>query len=109
MAVVSFSKTDIWLVARWAFERLFEDINKKYSIDPQIQFEFEQAVALDGLHFELMESEEIKEKILKMMKETIKELIADSSELLRRNLDAKGYKMYRDALPELLGYIERVK
>jgi len=104
VAVVSFDE-DAWLVARWAFKRLFNDIQDKFSIDPDIQYIFEQAIALDGLHFEFRGNN--KHEILYMMKATIIELIDDNTESHRKTLDEKGYKMYREALPELLGYIEK--
>ena len=106
MAVsVSFSKEDVWLVANWAFRKLYSDIQDKYSLDPDIQYVFEQAMALGGLSFDLLERN--KDKILCMMKSTIIELIDDKKESHRKNLDEEGYRMYREALPEVLGYINK--
>jgi len=105
MAVVTFADEDIWLVARWAYKKLFSDILDKFSVKPDIQYTFEQAVALDGLHFDLLEDN--RNEILYMMKATIIESIEDKTELYRKNLDEKGYKIYREALPELLGYIRK--
>jgi len=105
MAVISFSDEDIWLTARWAFKRLFSDINDRFSLEPDVQYTFKKAVALDGLHFDMLEKN--RNEILYMIKVTITELIYDETESHRKNLDEKGYSMYREALPELLGYIER--
>jgi hypothetical protein len=105
MAVVSFSGEDIWLVARWAFKKLFSDMQDKFLISPDIQYSFEEAMALDGLHFDLLENN--KDEILDIMKATILELTDDDAGLYRKNLDEKGYQMYKGALPELLEYIEK--
>ena len=104
MAVVTFDE-DIWLVARWAFKRLLDDVQEKFDVNPDIQYDFEQAIALDGLHFEFREKNRL--EILYMVKVTIIELIDDKTESYRKTLDKKGYHMYREALPELLSYIEK--
>jgi len=104
MAAVSFSKGEAWVVARWAFCRLFGDILDRFSVDSDIQYTIEQAMALDGMSFRLLGKRKF--EILSMMKATIIELIDDDIGMNRKDLDEKGYKMYRDALPELLKYIE---
>lgn len=102
--VISFSNEDVWLVARWAFRRLFSDIQDKFSVDPEIQYTFEKADAFGMLDVESLEKNKC--KILDMMKSTVIELIDDKNELYRKNLDKEGYRMYREALPELLKYIK---
>ena len=101
---ISFSKKDIWLVANWAFRRLYDDIQERYVLNQDEQYVFEQAMALGGLNFEYLNKSKI--KILNMIKNTIIELINDDAGSLRNKLDVKGYSMYREALPELMGYIE---
>ena len=104
MAAISFSKGEAWVVARWAYCRLFSDILDRFSVDKDIQYTIEQAVALDGISFRLLGNSKF--EILFMMKATIIELVDDEIGAYRKSLDEKGYKMYREALPELLKYIE---
>ena len=106
MAVVSFKNEAGWVIARWAFRRLLEDIEQRNPQDTAMSREFEQALALDGLHLGLIEPS-LSQKILHAMHRTVQELLDDVSGTLKRGLDEEGYRMYREALPELLRYIEQ--
>ncbi len=54
MAVVSVPHNDPWIVARWAFRRLLERAASGLSQEED-KYQLEQAIALDGLHFDLLE------------------------------------------------------
>jgi hypothetical protein len=105
MAVVSFKNEAGWVVARWAFNRLLEDIEQGESLDVEVVKVFKQARALDGLHLGLIKPS-VSRRILYVMRKTVQELLDDTSEMLRKELDEEGYQMYREGLPELLQYIE---
>ena len=104
MATISFIKGEAWVVARWVFKRFFSDVQEKFSINPDIQYAFEQAIALDGIHLNLLRKN--KSIILYMFKSTIVELINDKGAIYQKDLDVKWYEMYIGSLGELLRYIE---
>lgn len=108
MAVVSFKEDVGWVVARWAFRRLLEDIEQRNPHDIAMSKEFEQAIALDGLHIGLLEPY-FGRRILHAMHGTVQELLDDVSGRLRKELDEEDYQMYREALPELFRYIEQAE
>jgi hypothetical protein len=56
MAAVSIPHHDPWIVARWAFRRLLERAATLSGEEDKSALE--QAVALDGLHFDLLEGEQ---------------------------------------------------
>ena|SRR2546430_12809973 len=45
----------IWQVARWAFSLILGEAMASSEGDPEVRMIFEQARALDGLHFHLLE------------------------------------------------------
>jgi hypothetical protein len=57
MAVISIPSQPPWIVARWAFELLADTTlaNQSNETDKQV---LRQAVALDGLHFDLLDAEQ---------------------------------------------------
>jgi len=57
VAAVSIPYHDPWVVARWAFSRLLERASGALSADEDKRV-LEQAVALDGLHFDLLEDDQ---------------------------------------------------
>ncbi len=54
MAAISIPHSDPWVVARWAFRRLLERAAERLH-DPADVQALEQAIALDGLHFDLLD------------------------------------------------------
>jgi hypothetical protein len=108
MAVITFNNKISWLVSSWAFSRLFEDICSQHTIDCDMKYKFDQAIALDGLHFERIDPN-LRNRILRVMQESIEIIINDTSLDLKGSLDIDGYRMYREALPQLLHYIKQYK
>ena len=58
IAVRSERPESIWRVARWAFVWLLRQAMAQCQRDGAIHFVFEQAIALDGLHFALLNPEQ---------------------------------------------------
>ena len=57
MAAVSVPHSEPWIVNRWAFRTLAERAQTFVS-RPDDRYKLEQAVALDGLHFELLPADQ---------------------------------------------------
>lgn len=57
MAVVSIHECDPWVVARWAFRLLLERTAERLDADLD-RHACEQAVALDGVHFDLLSADQ---------------------------------------------------
>lgn len=57
MAAVSIPHNDPWIVARWAFRRLMERTAFALSREDDKRA-VEQALALDGLHFDLLDPQQ---------------------------------------------------
>jgi hypothetical protein len=57
MAAVSIPHNEPWIVARWAFSRLLER-TALFVHSGDDRYVLKQAVALDGLHFDLLEVEQ---------------------------------------------------
>ena len=58
MAVISILGYEPWLVNRWAFRTLAERA-QAFVDDADTEYSIQQAVALDGLHFELLPTEQV--------------------------------------------------
>jgi hypothetical protein len=53
MAAVSIPHNDPWIVARWAFRILLQRTSSELGLEED-KSALEQAIALDGLHFDLL-------------------------------------------------------
>ena len=56
MAVVSIPNYEPWIVARWVFHELLEPALELVDLEED-RYAIQQAMALDGLHFELIEDD----------------------------------------------------
>ena len=72
MAAVSIPHNDPWIVARWAFGRLLDQTAKSLARQEDRRV-LEQAKALDGLHFDLLDREQA-ERIARAMALTADQL-----------------------------------
>lgn len=57
MAVINVPGHEPWIVARWALEELVDEAKPELA-DPDDVFALDQAVALDGLHFDMIEPDQ---------------------------------------------------
>ncbi len=107
MAIVSISKEKGWLVARWAFKRFFEDLLLNHPGDDVFRYEVKQAMALDGLHLDLVETN-LREELCHAIISTARATLKGGAPGLRwdEGLDADGQVMYRSAVGDLLQMIE---
>jgi hypothetical protein len=55
MGVVAVSKDQQWFAPRWAFNSMLAGAIQNSAGSDELSYVFEQAMALDGLHFELLE------------------------------------------------------
>ena len=108
MAVIGFSNGSGWVVARWAFRRFLEDIALYCSNDVEIMNEIEQAIALDGLHLDLLNPALLKRLINAINNTAIMTIQEKPDKYMKmKNFDKESYKMYISAIEDLKGYIKK--
>ena len=106
MAVISLGTTadKVWLVARWAFKRVLQNAITANPSDAELVAEFRQALALDGLHLDLMESA-LSRRVISALRDTIQSALQDNQmtdNALKDGLDEESHTQYANALSELL-------
>jgi hypothetical protein len=108
MAIITFENHERdWLVARWAFRQLFEDVVTQFPDDVEMDQQFRQAIALDGLHFTLLEPDfanRIADRIRCVAMGILKGTI--HSTVTAHYPDAETPQMYREGLLELVKSID---
>ena len=107
MAVISFSENadQIWKVARWAFRQLLADVSAQYPDDLEMAQLFEQAIALDGLILEQLDSP-TSERIARALRRVVNGVLDGSipSGVSDRYPDQNTLADYREGL-EMLGAV----
>jgi len=106
MAIVSFSDEKGWLVARWLFERFFDDVLRVHPGNDVFRHKVKQAVALDGLHLDRIE-DSLRDELWNAIVSTANATLAGRPDLQwNKGLDADGQVMYRRAVGNLLQMME---
>jgi hypothetical protein len=108
MAVIGFRYPDQgWVVARWAFRQILDDVASQFPDDHQMKQQFEQAIALDGLHLDLL-SPEVADKIADCICRVATGILNGSihSTVTDRYPDARTPEMYREGLLSLVRSLE---
>ena len=101
MAVISFSarKDEIWVAARWALRELLADVSAQYPDDRQMAEKFKEAVALDGLHLDLLDPS-LAQRITRALGLVVDGVLDGSikSGISVRYPDAQTLEAYREGL-----------
>lgn len=104
--VISFFNNEFWFKANWVFRRLCEDIRARYNLSEEEKTELEMAQAVGGLILRSMQPN-MRNRMLRMLKQTATNISSDESNQYRGDLDEEGYQLYRSAFPSLLELIEK--
>ncbi len=110
MAAITFSTDKAWVKARWVVTRLLRDVLTYDPTDRVLQHAIQQAIALDGLHFALLE-EPLRHRLLDLLRRTIDKtiLFPDSTDLhWKQGLDPLSQKAYIEAVQELSAMLDQV-
>jgi hypothetical protein len=107
--VIAFGKTAerVWLVAGWAFRRFLADLKSALPQDEKHSFLIDQAEAMHGLHFELIQPEDplLAGELLRAVRKVAEDTLSGDSKTVqawREGLDSDGRAMYLSAMRDLL-------
>lgn len=108
MAVIQIAEGREWFVARWAYRWLMESAMAECGEDSSCRSLFEQSLALDGLHLEMLESEQIAKirKVLSRVAQAAANGEAPPVEVEGRVLDDRSQKEYRSAAGNLVKLLD---
>ncbi len=98
-----------WHAARWAYRRLVEDALLLHGQDPELGPLFEQAIAVDGLSFQ-MEEDFLAERGMVALIDTAKRTLTSASRDSLRwhvGLDENVQRAYLAAITDLLDLLEQ--
>lgn len=101
MAIISFLPGDSWIVARWAFRLIME--RASIAANSEDRFALHQAIALDGLHFDLVEAGQAS-RLAMAIESAARQL---HSELDRSEDDDPRDREFAGALTRLLSLLHR--
>jgi hypothetical protein len=111
MGVISFAQTDAdtWLAARWAYSRILRDTIATHADDGPLVAELEQAIALDGLSFDLLEPSLARKaaQAIKCVASATARGIDLPGMRWREDLDEDGTRIYQEGVHDLLSMIQR--
>lgn len=112
MGIISFGEypTDDWSVARWAYRGYLEHVRERVQGDSELEFCIDQAIALDGLHFPLLD-EQIIGRLAPILRRVADEVVTGQLEACVEGsvLDERSQIQFRQAVGELRALInERV-
>ena len=103
MPAITFSNDeDSWVVARWVFCGYLEHVHGEISYDSDLAQIVEEAMALDGLHFSLIERN-IAERLAPVLLRVANEVVAGkrAARVEGRVLDTKSQAQFQEAVADL--------
>lgn len=104
--VISFQGEDDWFKANWVVRKFFEDVRKRFQLSAEDNYELNQGIALNGMHFTLMEPD-MRKRIMHMLKVTALDLVNDNEGKYRGDYSEDQYELYRSSFPSLLELIDK--
>ena len=108
MAVIGFHYPDQgWVAARWAFRQILDDVVSQFPDDFEMKHQFEQAIALDGLHLDML-AIEVADKIAGRICHVATGILNGSihSSVKEHYPDSATQEIYREGLRSLVKSLE---
>lgn len=108
MAAISFSVDRSWVKARWVVSRVLSDMRVACPDDPNLQGTLDQAIALGGISFDLLEIP-VATGLVQVLKDVIRRIASrsDSSGLTwDAGLDDQSQSEYLESIRELGEMVE---
>jgi hypothetical protein len=102
MAVIGFSEKEGWVVARWVLIQLFNDLKLLITLTIEMQNCLEEAIALDGLHLNLID-EHLRKDVKNSLKDVVDRISHDPtiSSIKKYHKNGETLNLYLSALKDL--------
>ncbi len=97
-----------WVVARWAYCGILEHVQEEVREDYDLHYCVEEAIALDGLHLDLLESG-LTSRLVSVLLRVANEVVAGSRAVRvdGRTLDEPSQAQFRKSVGDLRSLLQR--